>query len=180
MFIGRKYDYVFGYNIGALTDMVPAVVIRKIYNKPLMFWVQDIWPESIYAYGFKKTKILSSFLNIFVKFMFHNISAIAISGRGFKEKLSPYVRKNINFNYLPNWAINLTNNPEKFEFSSQRRVHFTFTGNIGKVQNLENIVLAFNLLSNKYKSKAQLNIIGNGSHLKHLIEISSKNSHIIF
>jgi len=180
LFIGRKYDYVFGYNIGALTDMVPAVVIRKIYNKPLMFWVQDIWPESIYAYGFKKTKILSSFLNIFVKFMFHNISAIAISGRGFKEKLSPYVRKNINFNYLPNWAINLTNDPEKFEFSSQRRVHFTFTGNIGKVQNLENIVLAFNLLSNKYKSRAQLNIIGNGSHLKHLIGISSKNSHIIF
>ena len=54
VFIGRKYDYVFGFNLGALTDMIPAIIICKLYRKPLMFWVQDIWPDSVYAYGFKK------------------------------------------------------------------------------------------------------------------------------
>ena len=178
--IGRKYDYIFGFNVGALTDMVPAVVIRKLYKKPLMFWVQDIWPDSVYAYGFKKTKVLSRLLNLFVKFMFNNVTSIAISGKGFENKLRPYVKKNLNFNYLPNWAIKLNSNIEEIKLSDEARVNFTFAGNIGKVQNLENIIKAFNMLSNEYQCKAQLNIIGDGSFLKQLKKISKHNSSIVF
>ena len=36
VFIGRKYDYVFGYNMSALTNMLPAVIVSKLYNKPLL------------------------------------------------------------------------------------------------------------------------------------------------
>jgi glycosyltransferase involved in cell wall biosynthesis len=178
--IGRKYDYIFGFNVGALTDMVPAVVIKKLYKKPLMFWVQDIWPDSIYAYGFQKTKVLSRLLNLFVKFMFNNVTSIAISGKGFENKLRPYVKKNLDFNYLPNWAIQLNNNIEEISLSDESKVNFTFAGNIGKVQNLENIIKAFNMLSNEYQSKAQLNIIGDGSYLEQLMKISKHNSSIVF
>ena len=178
--IGRKYDYIFGFNVGALTDMVPAVVIKKLYKKPLMFWVQDIWPDSIYAYGFQKTKVLSRLLNLFVKFMFNNVNSIAISGKGFENKLRPYVKKNLDFNYLPNWAIQLNNNIEEISLSDESKVNFTFAGNIGKVQNLENIIKAFNMLSNEYQSKAQLNIIGDGSYLEQLMKISKHNSSIVF
>ena len=48
--------------------MVPAVVIRKLYKKPLMFWVQDIWPDSLYAYGLQKNKFTSFVLDKFVTF----------------------------------------------------------------------------------------------------------------
>ena len=178
--IGRKYDYIFGFNLGALTDMVPAVVIRKLYKKPLMFWVQDVWPDSVYAYGFKKTKVLSRLLNLFVKFMFNNVTSIAITGKGFENKLRPYVKKNLDFNYVPNWAIQLNNNIEEISLSDEGKVNFTFAGNIGKVQNLENIIKAFNMLSNEYQGKAQLNIIGDGSFLEQLMKISKHNSSIVF
>ena len=178
--IGRKYDYIFGFNLGALTDMVPAVVIRKLYKKPLMFWVQDVWPDSVYAYGFKKTKVLSRLLNLFVKFMFNNVTSIAITSKGFENKLRPYVKKNLDFNYVPNWAIQLNNNIEEISLSDEGKVNFTFAGNIGKVQNLENIIKAFNMLSNEYQGKAQLNIIGDGSFLEQLMKISKHNSSIVF
>lgn len=178
--IGRKYNYIFGFNVGALTDMVPAVVIKKLYKKPLMFWVQDIWPDSVYAYGIQKTKLLSKLLNLFVKFMFNNVTSIAISGKGFENKLRPYVKKNLDFNYLPNWAIQLDNNTKEVSLSDEGKVNFTFAGNIGKVQNLENIIKAFNMLSNEYQCKAQLNIIGNGSFLEQLMKISRHNSSIVF
>ena len=58
LFIGKKYDYIFGFNMSALTGMMPAVVIKKLYKKPLTFWAQDIWPDSVYAYGFKFNKNL--------------------------------------------------------------------------------------------------------------------------
>ena len=180
IFIGKRYDYIFGFNMSSLTNMLPAVVIRKLYKKPLMLWVQDIWPDSVYAYGFKKTKILSFFLNKLVKFVYQNITAIAISGKGFELKLKEYVKDDLKFHYLPNWADDLNMDIEAVEFSKDDRVQFTFAGNIGKVQNLENIIKAFCLISERSKEKAQLNIIGEGSNLKYLKELAKKNQHVNF
>ena len=179
-FIGKSYDYVFGFNMASLTDMLPAVIIRKLYKKPLMLWVQDIWPDSVYAYGFKETKILSFFLNKLVKFVYQNITAIAISCKGFEIKLMKYVKDDIKFHYLPNWADDLNMDIEAFEYSQDNKVQFTFAGNIGKVQNLENIIRAFCLISDRSRNKAQLNIIGDGSNLKYLKELAEKNHHVIF
>ncbi len=181
IFIGRRYDYVFGFNLGSLTDMLPAVVIRKLYKKPTMFWVQDVWPDNVYAYGFKRTKILSMILDMFVKFMYQNIDAIAVSGKGFESILTPYVRKDLIFHYLPNWADDLNLNLEPAKIGNTEGVtHFTFAGNIGKMQNLENIINAFCLLTNEYQEKSQLNIIGDGSNLDHLKLLSNNNSNIVF
>lgn len=178
--IGRRYDYIFGYNTGSLTNMLPAVVIYKLYKKPTMFWVQDVWPDSVYAYGFKKTKLLSYLLDKFVKFMYHNISSIAISSKGFRSKLTPYIKKGLKITYAPNWADDLGIDLEPFTFSSNSKVNFTFAGNVGKVQNLEIIINAFCLLPDKYQKKSQLNIIGDGSHLNFLKKLSNKNPNIIF
>jgi len=180
IFIGRKYDYVFGFNLGSLTDMLPAVVIRKLYKKPTMFWVQDVWPDSVYAYGFKKTKTLSILLDTFVKFMYHNITAIAISSKGFESKLAPYIKKGLKFNYAPNWADDLDMDMDPIILSTTQKVHFTFAGNIGKVQNLENTINAFCLLPDRYQKKSQLNIIGDGSNLIFLKKLSNNNPNIIF
>jgi len=181
IFIGRKYDYVFGFNMGALTGMLPAILIRKLYKKPTMFWVQDVWPDSVYAYGFKQTKMLSTVLDIFVRFMHRNIDAIAVSGKGFESKLAPYIEKDLIFHYLPNWADDLDNNlTSKNLGKSKEATHFTFAGNIGKVQNLENIINAFCLLSNEYQEKSQLNIIGDGSNLDNLKLLANNNPNIVF
>jgi glycosyltransferase involved in cell wall biosynthesis len=180
IFIGRRYDYVFGFNLGSLTNMLPTVVIRKLYKKPVMFWVQDVWPDSVYAYGFKKTKMLSALLNYFVKFIHHNITAIAISSKGFERKLEPYIKKGLKFGYAPNWADDLNIDMNPIALSATQKVHFTFAGNVGKVQNLENIINAFCLLSDEYQKKTQLNIIGDGSNLANLKKLSNNNSNIIF
>ena len=181
IFFGRKYDYILGFNMSALTGMLPAVLIRKLYKKPLTFWTQDVWPDSVYAYGFKKTKILSTFLDIFVRFMYRNIDAIAVSGKGFESKLAPYIKKDLIFHYLPNWADDLDGNlTSKNLGKSKEATHFTFAGNIGKVQNLENIISAFCLLSSEYQEKSQLNIIGDGSNLDNLKLLTNNNPNIVF
>ena len=180
LFIGRKYDYVFGYNLGALTDMMPAVILKKIYKRPLMLWVQDIWPDSVYAYGFKKTRLRSILLNYFVKFIYSNATKIGISGKGFETKLKVYTKTHQDFYYLPNWADPLNNQDKSVKLGLDSKVHFTFAGNIGKVQNLENIINAFSSLSSEYKRKSQLNIIGDGSNLNYLKKLSFSNKAVVF
>lgn len=178
---GRKYDYIFGFNLGALTDMLPVVLIKKLYKKRTTLWVQDIWPDSLYAYGFKKNKILHNILNIFVKFIYRNIDAIAISSKGFETKLAHYTKKDINFHYLPNWSDNLdiSSLAEKVD-ETNKVVNFTFAGNIGKLQNLENIISAYSSLSDECQKKSQLSIVGDGSNLAKLKILAKNNSNIIF
>jgi glycosyltransferase involved in cell wall biosynthesis len=180
LFIGKKYDYVLGFNMSALTGMLPAVLIGKLYKKPVTFWTLDIWPDSVYAYGFKKTKALAYFLDKFVKFMYCNVDNIALSSKGFESKLRPYTRSDLTFNYLPQWADDLDMDLEPADLGINDKVHFTFAGNIGKVQNLENIINAFCLLSSECQEKFQFNIIGDGSNLGNLKQLANNNPNIVF
>ena len=179
--IGRKYDYIFGFNMSALTNMLPAVLIKKLYKKRTTLWVQDIWPDSLYAYGFKKNIISKNILNIFVKFIYRNIDAIAISSKGFETKLAQYTKKDINFHYLPNWSDNLDGSSFVNKIDDTKKVvNFTFAGNIGKFQNLENIISAYSSLTDEYQKKSQLSIVGDGSNLAKLKKLAKNNSNIIF
>jgi len=63
--------------------------------------------------------------------------------------------------------------------SDDSKIQLTFAGNIGKVQNLKNIILAFNGLNTRYAKRVQLNIIGDGSELKKLEALNIKNN-IVF
>lgn len=180
--IGKKYDYIFGFQVGPLTAMVPAIILKQFYKKPVTLWIQDIWPDSVYAYGFKKTKILEFFLNSFVKYVYKNTSSFGISAKGFEKKIIPFLSENKEICYAPNWADYLDKDLEKIRFSHDDKIHFTFAGNIGSVQNLENIIESFGKIDDKYLEKAQLNIIGDGSHLEKLQNIVKENSfkNIIF
>lgn len=173
--IGKRYDYVFGFDVGALTGMVPAVVLRQFYKKPVTLWVQDIWPDSVYAYGFKKRRVLEFFLNGFVSYVYKHTSNFAISTKGFEERITPYLKEDKEIVYAPNWADYLNRDLEPFSFSEDKKIHFTFAGNIGTVQNLENLVNAFGRLDKEHLKKAQLNIVGDGSHLAELKQIVKKN-----
>ena len=180
LFIGKKYDYVFGFNMSSLTGMLPVTLMGKLYKKPVTFWTLDIWPDSVYAYGFKKTKALSYFLDKFVKFMYCNVSNIALSSKGFESKLRPYTKSDLTFNYLPQWADDLDMDKELADLGDNDKIQFTFAGNVGKMQNLENIISAFCSLSNEYQEKSQLNIIGDGSNLDSLKLLANNNSTIVF
>ena len=174
--IGKKYDYIFGFDIAALTGMIPAVLLQKFYGKPVTLWVQDVWPDSVYAYGFKKRKFLEFILDGFVKFVYKNSSSIAVSGKGFIKKVQPYADDDKKIEYFPNWADKLDEDLAPFKFSQNENVQFTFAGNVGTVQNLDNIIKTFGNLESDDLQKAQLNIIGDGSYLETLKKLVKKSN----
>ncbi|HFB64188.1 MAG TPA: glycosyltransferase WbuB [Aeromonadales bacterium] len=173
--IGRKYDYIFGFDVGPLTGMVPAVLLKKFYNKKVTLWVQDVWPDSVYAYGFKKNKVLEFLLNWFVRFVYKNTSNIAVSGKGFIDRIRPYFDADKKIAYLPNWADELNKDLTDFRFSREQKIHFTFAGNIGTVQNLDKVIKAFAALPRQYQEKAQLNLVGDGSYVPILRDWVAEN-----
>ncbi|MDL2214917.1 glycosyltransferase family 4 protein [Dysgonomonas sp. OttesenSCG-928-M03] len=166
--IGNNYDHILVYQTGPLTLALPAVEIKKKYGKPLTIWTFDIWPDTVYAYGFPKIFPLTGFLNRLIKKIYSSCDNILVSSKGFIQSIQNYVPDK-EIQYAPNWMIDeqqescpLVLNKDKF--------NFTFTGNISVSQNLENVLLGWDLAN---LDNAILNIVGGGSSLQaleHLIK----------
>ena len=165
LFIGRKFDKIFVYQTGPLTVALPGVLIKKIYNKNLTIWTQDLWPDTVYAYGFKSSKILDFVLNNLVRLVYNSSDQIVVSCKGFTPKITSYLKSAKKIFWVPNWSI--INEPSTKKIRLPGKTNFTFAGNIGKVQNLENVLMGFQLAVKEYP-EAYLNIVGNGSSLKDL------------
>jgi len=164
LFIGRHFEKVFIYQTGPLTLATAGIFLKKFYRAKVIIWTQDLWPETVYAYGFKKTKLLSFCLDHFVKWVYKNCDSILVSCEGFIERLHHYVpEKTIEF--VPNWSLMEYEPKGKQKLPGE--VNFTFAGNVGKVQNLENVVRGFGVFVKDYPM-TYLNIIGDGSFLKEL------------
>jgi glycosyltransferase involved in cell wall biosynthesis len=170
LFIGKKYNRVFVYHTGPLTQAIPAVVIKKIFNNKIYIWTLDIWPDTVYAYGFKKRAILRKILDSFVEIVYKNCATVFVSCKGFKRKIEKYV-PDVKITFSPQWV------PDDLNFENVTRheslkegFNFTFAGNIGKVQNLENVIRGFALAA-KSCNKIKLNIVGDGSNLENLKRI---------
>ncbi len=169
LFIGKRFEKIFIYQTGPLTLATAGIIHKKIFKSKVFIWTQDLWPETVYAYGFKKTKLLSSCLDKFVKWIYKNCDEILVSCEGFISRIQRYV-KNIPILYAPNWSL-MEYKPEK-EVRLPGKYNFTFAGNIGKVQNLDNIIRGFGIFVKQYPD-AYLNIIGDGSFLQELKQIVS-------
>lgn len=176
--IGRRFDRIFIYQTGPLTQAIAGVVAKKIYKSKLIIWTQDLWPDSVFAYGFRKTKLLKYFLNKLVRFVYKNCDEIIVSCEGFIQKLNEFVPGN-QINYIPNWPIIDDYNLKNVDLN--KGFNFTFTGNVGKMQNLENVIHGFNLFQ-KNKPEVYLNIVGDGSNLIYLKELVAQNgiSNVVF
>ncbi|KGJ94233.1 glycosyltransferase family 4 protein [Thalassotalea sp. ND16A] len=175
----KRYDAVLGYDVGALTGMLPAALLKKFFGKKVTLWVQDIWPDSVYAFGFKKSRLLTFCLDNFVKFVYRHSSNFAISCPGFEDKVNKYCSSKKEIRFVPNWAESTEKDGDEFQFlnsNTDKVVQFTFAGNIGKFQNLENVIIGFSLLPSELVERAQLNIIGDGSNLVNLQKLVERKS----
>ncbi|HAH30748.1 MAG TPA: glycosyltransferase WbuB [Elusimicrobia bacterium] len=169
LFLARKYDRIFVYQTGPLTLALPAVLARRLYGIPVTIWTQDLWPDMVYAYGFKKTRPLAWCLDRVIGFIYHSCDNILVSCSGFASRVAQYAPGK-DIKHFPNWPTVLPDGGAE-RAALPAGFNFTFAGNVGKLQNLENVLRGFGLAS-KINPEIRLNIVGDGSHLETLKTIA--------
>jgi len=163
---GRTYGKIFITQTGPLTQALPAVLSKKIYKNKLMIWTLDLWPDAVYAYGFKKNSILTSLLSFIVKSVYSNMDAIAVSSAAFKDRIMEYSpAKRIHF--IPQWSEIKANNETCSVKLDPNALNISFAGNIGTSQNLERILLGFQIAQTD-NHELILNLFGDGNNLESL------------
>ena len=177
---GGKYSKIFIAQTGPLTQALPAVLSKKIHRNELIIWTLDLWPDAVYAFGFKKNSLLVSMLNFIVRSVYSNMDAIAVSSAAFMERIKEYApAKSVQF--IPQWSEIQSNKQQSSVELNQNHLNFSFAGNIGSSQNLERIISGFQL-AKKECPGIILNIFGDGNNLENLksLVISQNIPDVIF
>jgi colanic acid biosynthesis glycosyl transferase WcaI len=161
----KKYDVIFVYGIH-ITIGLPAIFLSKVKRIPIVLWVQDLWPETIYAASDIKSSKYNRILCSIVKFIYKNCSKILISSRGFSSSImSKGVDKN-KIAYIPNWAEDFyqkkcsESNNELDKLIPQKGLKLMFAGNIGDAQDFGSIIKAAEIINQGVE--IQWIIIGDG------------------
>ena len=55
---GKEFDVIFVYEPSPITVGIPSAVMRSIKKAPVVFWVLDLWPQTLGAVGIIKSPFL--------------------------------------------------------------------------------------------------------------------------
>lgn len=163
---GNNFNSIYIYQTGPLTFSAAGIIIKKLYHKKITIWTQDIWPDTVHAYGWANRGISKKFLDIYVKWVYNNCDNITVSSLGFKSIIQHYSNSKI-IHFVPQWSPmkKLKENGVTKVITFPGSFNFVFAGNIGKVQNLDNVISGFEeFLNNSSNKEIWLNFIGDGSH----------------
>ncbi len=162
-FLNDKYDAIFVYEPSPFTVGIPAVILKKLKKIPIVFWVQDLWPESIEAVNITKSKLIINLVGVFVKWIYKNCDIVLIQSRGFMKPAILRGAEKYKIKYLPNWAEDffIPLKPlQKFTKEYPKKgFNIVFAGNLGEAQSLDTIINAAQIIKDR-----QINwiIIGDG------------------
>lgn len=164
--LARDADVILVHQTGPLTVAFPAVFAKKKFNVPVVVWTFDIWPDAVYMYGFPKVPPLTMIVDGIIKKVYRSADRILVSSKAFSDTILQYAPDK-EVVYAPNWMIETIDEKSPVRLP-EGKVNFTFTGNISKAQNLENVIRGF---AEAAIDDAVLNIVGNGSSLDDLKEL---------
>ncbi len=143
----RRYDVIFVYEPSPVTVGLPAIVLKRLKRLPIMFWVQDLWPETLSATGAVQSKRLLGWVEKIVRFIYRRCDRVLVQSRAFEPQVGSLGAEPANILYWPNWAearyrpVEVeSGSPEQNEMPPGFRI--MFAGNIGAAQSFDTILAA--------------------------------------
>ncbi|OAI49735.1 glycosyltransferase WbuB [Nitrospira sp. SCGC AG-212-E16] len=141
-----SFDVVFVYEPSPVTVGLPGLVMKAVKKAPLMFWVQDLWPESLSATGAVKSPWVLDRVSSLVRFIYRGCDRILVQSRAFVERVRDLGADPKHILYYPNSAEELYRPVLRGSVPGSRALpagfRVMFAGNIGAAQSFETILSA--------------------------------------
>ena len=143
----HKYDVVFVYEPSPITVLFPALTAKLISSAPVVFWMQDLWPESLSATGAVRSPLILKSVEFMVRFLYKGCDQILAQSRAFIPSILRLGADPNRVSYYPNSAEKLYRPVNKAESMQEEELlpqgfRITFAGNIGAAQDFETILTA--------------------------------------
>jgi colanic acid biosynthesis glycosyl transferase WcaI len=149
--VRQRIDVTLVYQLSPLTAGLPALVLRLFKQIPIVFWIQDIWPESLIAVKALNSGVAIEAVRRLAAFIYLRCRIILVQSPAFIAQLRALGLADADIRYLPNTAPDYfrpvlppPDVPERKLLSDGFNV--VFAGNIGSQQDPETILAAAELL----------------------------------
>jgi colanic acid biosynthesis glycosyl transferase WcaI len=149
-----SFDLMLVFETSPVTVGLPALVLKRLKNIPIMFWVQDLWPESLSATGAVSSSFLLSLVGLVVQLIYRGSDLILAQSRAFFPSIVKYGGSREKIVSFPTSAEAFYR-PVKLEAEAPERAllpqgfKVMFAGNIGAAQDFETILAAAEMLKDR-------------------------------
>jgi len=162
--LSKPVDVIFVFEPSPVTVGLPAVLLSRIKNAPVVFWVLDLWPETLAAIGVVRSSLVLGWVGRMVRFIYNRCTLVLGQSHSFLDSIASHCDDKSKIRYFPSWSedlltygdVNLA--PEVPEWKSGFTL--VFSGNIGEAQDMPALLEAVESL----KSNASIRwiIVGDG------------------
>lgn len=150
LFGARRPDVVYAYH-PPLTVGLAASLIRVFKRVPVVYDVQDMWPDTLRATGMVRSERLLGIVGSVCKWVYRRVDNIVVLSPGFKRLLLERGGREDRIDVIYNWCdeTSLASPSASAAPILTESNHFdiVFAGNLGKAQALHAVVEAAEVLA---------------------------------
>jgi glycosyltransferase involved in cell wall biosynthesis len=161
----EEFDVSFVYEPSPITVCLPAIFFKKMKGVPVVFWVLDLWPETLEAVGVVKSPKILGWVGKLVKFIYNRCDLVLGQSQAFHAGIAKYCDDETKIKYFPSWseAVFSSNNISSVKELERHEGAFKilFAGNIGEAQDFPSILNAIEIIKAK-KINVKFFIVGDG------------------
>jgi colanic acid biosynthesis glycosyl transferase WcaI len=177
-FLLHRPDVIYAYHPPG-TIGLPALVLRWWFSAPLVYDVQDLWPDTIAATGMVSHPLLLGWIGRLSRAVYRRADKIVVLSPGFREALRargvPEERIRVIYNWAPDQVASPAPGPRPPRTSSQE-FRVVFAGAMGAAQALDAVIGAAALCSVSVP-QARFLFVGDGAD-RHRLERRALDLHL--
>jgi len=142
------YEVVFVYAPSPATVGIPGLVLKWRHRAKLVYWVQDLWPESLQAARGTRSPTVINLMRRLVRLIYWGCDRILIPSCAFRASVESFGVDAARIGFVPNTVEEFyrpvdapTRAPERDELGSGG-FNIVFGGNLGAAQDLDTVLEA--------------------------------------
>lgn len=164
LFMAKRADVIYAYH-PPLTVGITASLLRLIRRIPVVYDIQDMWPDTLRATGMVNNARVLTVAGWVCQFVYRYVDRIVVLSPGFKRLLLsrgvPVKKMEVIYNWADEASLATPIEPEFVRLPDDGRFKVLFAGNMGKAQALDAVLDSAAILQRR-KVNACFFMLGGG------------------
>lgn len=184
LFMAKRADVIYAYH-PPLTVGITASLIRLFRRIPVVYDIQDMWPDTLRATGMINNPRALNAVESVCQWVYRRVDHLVVLSPGFKRLLTqrgvPEPKVEVIYNWADEAALAAPQGHLPVSFPGPEHFRIVFAGNMGKAQALDAVLDAAALLQ-KRASRVCFVMLGGGVEVGRLKQRAAQQqlSNVVF
>lgn len=170
LFMAKRADVIYAYH-PPLTVGITASLLRLLRRMPVVYDIQDMWPDTLRATGMINNPRALNLVAKVCQWVYRRVDYIVVLSPGFKRLLMergvPAGKLDVIYNWADEASLTAPQGHLPADFPGTDRFRILFAGNMGKAQALDAVLDAATLLQER-NSRVCFVMLGGGVEVSRL------------